>query len=52
MVQEVTVTLRRNILALSKAANSVVGELSSMTLIARDKEAETWDKIREIVREL
>ena len=51
MVQEVTVTLRRNILALSKAANCV-GELSSMTLTSRDKEAETWDKIREIVREL
>ena len=49
MSQEVTVTLRRNILALSKAANSVAGEHSSLTLKAREKDAETWDNIREIV---
>jgi uncharacterized protein YrzB (UPF0473 family) len=48
----VTVTLRRNILALSKVANSVAGEHSSLTVTAREKDAETWDKIREIVNNM
>jgi hypothetical protein len=48
----VTVTLRQNILALSKASNSVAGEHSSMTVKAREREAETWDKIREIVKNI
>jgi len=43
------VTLRRNILALSKSANRITGEHSSMTVTARAKEAETWDGIRKIV---
>ena len=45
-------TLRRNILALSKSANTITGEHSSMTLTASAKEAETWDGIRKIVDRL
>jgi hypothetical protein len=48
----VTVTLRRNILALSKVANSVAGDHSSLTVTAREKDAETWDKLREILKKM
>ena len=50
--KEVTVILRRNILALSNSANAITGEHSSMTVTARAKAAETWDGIREIVNKL
>jgi len=50
-LKEVTVTLRRNIIALSKTA-TVAGEHSSMTLMTREKEVETWDNIREILKQL
>jgi hypothetical protein len=46
------VTLRRNILALSKSASAITGEHSSMTVTARAKDAETWEGIREIVNKL
>jgi len=45
-------SLRRNIFALSKASNSIAGEHSSMTLTAREKDKETWEKIREIIQEM
>jgi hypothetical protein len=52
LYKEVTVTLRRNILALSKSANAVTGEHSSMTVTAQAKDAETWDGIRDVVNKL
>jgi len=52
LLEEVTTALRRNIFALSKASNSVAGEHSSMTVTARDKDNQTWDRIREIIREM
>jgi hypothetical protein len=51
-LKEVTATLRRSIIALSNAANSVAGEHSSMTVTAKEKEAETWDRIREVLQKM
>ena len=45
-------TLRKNIIALSKATKAGGVEHSSLTVKAREKDAETWDQIREIVHKM
>jgi hypothetical protein len=52
MAKEVGTSLRRNILALSKATNQVTGEHSSLTLNAREKDADMWDKMREVLHKM
>ena len=47
-----TVTLRKNIIALSKTAKSGGGEFSGLMITAKEKDAETWDQIREIVHKM
>jgi hypothetical protein len=52
MAKEVGTSLRRNILALSKVSNQVAGKHSSLTLNVREKDADTWDNMREIVHKM
>lgn len=44
--------MRKNIQALSKASSTIAGEHSGLTRTAREKEADIWENVRDIIGRL